>query len=95
MGSAKCGFQLNQIRHIFGPWASTYEAYGQTIMMLHNYNLDNSTELRMKKIRPAVSETWVPQSVDPIATRFDKFWPMGKPMWGKGANDHNVVQQQV
>ena len=60
--SAKSGPNLWQIWQVFGPWASPYGANGQMTMTVHNYvGLDNSTELRMEKIRQAVTEIWVLQ----------------------------------
>ena len=32
---------------------------------------------------------------DPSAASFDKFWAMGKPIWGKWANDHDSAQLQA
>ena len=46
----------------------------------------------MGHIHPAVSEICDPQSLDPICGKFDKFWPIGKPIWGKWANDHDSAQ---
>ena len=44
---------------------------------------DNSIELRMVWIHPAVSGIWVPQSMAQVLPDLTSFWPMGKPIWGK------------
>ena len=45
--------------------------------------LDNSTELWMEKIRQAVTEIWVPQNLDPICGKFDKFLAHGQAHMGQ------------
>ena len=57
--------------------------------------LDNSIELRMVQIHPGVSEIWVPQSLAQVLPNLTSFWPMGKPIWGKWANNYNSAQLQV
>ena len=57
--------------------------------------LDNSIELRMVKIHPAVPKIWVPQSLAQVLPDLTSFWPMGKPMWGKWANNYDSAQLQV
>ena len=57
--------------------------------------LDNSIELRMVQIHPAVSEIWVPQSLAQVLPDLTSFWPIGKPIRGKWANDYDSAQLQV
>ena len=57
--------------------------------------LDNSIELRMVQIHPGVSEIWVPQSEAQVLPHLTSFWPVGKPIWGKWANDYDSAQLQV
>ena len=57
--------------------------------------LDNSIELRMAQIHPGVSEIWVPQSQAQVLPHLTSFWPMGKPIWGKWANNYDSAQLQV
>ena len=57
--------------------------------------LDNSIELRMVQIHPGVSEIWVPQSLAQVLPDLTSFWPMGKPIWGKWANNYDSAQLQV
>ena len=69
MHSAKSGPNLWQIWQVFGPWASPYGANGHMTMTVHctPTGPDNSTELRMEKIRQAVTEIWVLQVWQPPA----------------------------
>ena len=57
--------------------------------------LDNSIELRMVQIHPAVSKIWVPQSLAKMLPDLTSFWPMGEPIWSKWANNYDVAQLQV
>ena len=57
--------------------------------------LDNSIELRMVQIHPGVSEIWVLQSLAQVLPDLTSFWPMGKPIWGKWANNYDSAQLQV
>ena len=57
--------------------------------------LDNSIELRMVQIHPGVSEIWVPQILAQVLPDLTSFWPMGKPIWGKWANNYDSAQLQV
>ena len=57
--------------------------------------LDNSIELRMVQIHPAVSEIWVPQSLSQVLPDLTSFWPIRKPIRGKWANDYDSAQLQV
>ena len=57
--------------------------------------LDNSIELWMVQIHPGISEIWVPQSLAQVLPDLTSFWPMGKPIWGKWANDHDGAQLQA
>ena len=57
--------------------------------------LDNSTELWKVQIHPGVSEIWVPQSLAQVLPDLTSFWPMGKPIWGKWANNYDSAQLQV
>ena len=57
--------------------------------------LDNSIELRMVQIHPAVSEIWVPQSLAQVLPDLTSFWPIGKPIRDKWANDYDSAQLQV
>ena len=45
--------------------------------------LDNSIELRMVEIHPAISKIWVPQSLVQVLPDLTSFRPMGKPILGK------------
>ena len=68
MRSAKSGPNLWQIWQVFGPWASPYRANGQMgkwPLQCTTRGLDNSTKLRMEKIRQSVTEIWVPQVWQP------------------------------
>ena len=65
MHSAKSGPNLWQIWQVFCPWASPYGANGP--WQCTTTGLDNSTELRMEKIRQAVPEIRVPQVWQPPA----------------------------
>ena len=60
MRSTKSGPNLWQIWQVFGPWASPYGAMGKW-----PWQCTNSTELRMEKIRQAVTKIWVPQVWQP------------------------------
>ena len=57
--------------------------------------LDNSIELRMVQIHQGVLEIWVLQSLAQVLPDLTSFWPMGKPIWGKWANDHDGAQLQA
>ena len=57
--------------------------------------LDNSIELRMVQIHPAVSTITVSQSLAKVLPDLTSFWPMGEPIWGKWANNYDVAQLQV
>ena len=57
--------------------------------------LDNSIELRMVQIHPGVSEIWVLQILAQVLPDLTSFWPMGKPLWGKWANNYDSAQLQV
>ena len=57
--------------------------------------LHNSIELRMVQIHPAVSNIWVPKSLAQVLPDLTSFWPMGKPIWGKWANNYDSAQLQV
>ena len=61
MRSAKSGPNLCQIWQVLGPGASPYGANGQMTWQCTTTGLDYSTELRIEKIRQAVTEIWVPQ----------------------------------
>ena len=61
MRSAKSGPNLWQIWQAFGPWASPYGQMGKWQWQCTATGLDNSTKLRMEKIRQAVTEIWFPQ----------------------------------
>ena len=65
MHSAKSGPNLWQIWQVFGPWASPYGANEHMTMIMHTYRPRPLTELRMEKIRQAVTEIWVPQVWQP------------------------------
>ena len=65
MRSAKSGPNLWQIWQVFGPLASRYGANLQRTGQCSTIGLDNSTELRMEKIRQAFTEIWVPQVWQP------------------------------
>ena len=41
-----------------------------------------------------LSEIWVPQSLAQVLPVLTSFWPMGKPIWGKWANNYDVAQLQ-
>ena len=56
MRSAKSGPNLWQIWQVFGPLASRYGANLQRTGQCSTIGLDNSTELRMEKIRQAFTE---------------------------------------
>ena len=56
--------------------------------------LDIAVELRTLEIRPAFTELYILQSLDPAITDWH-FLPMGKSIWGKWANDHAVARLQV
>ena len=47
------------------------------------------------QIPPGVSEIWVPQSLAQVLPDLTSFWPMGKPIWGKWANNYDSAQLQV
>ena len=57
--------------------------------------LDNSIELRMVEIHPAVSRIWVPQSLVQVLPDLTSFWPMAKPILGKWANNYDSAQLQI
>ena len=57
--------------------------------------LDNSIELRMASIHPAVPKIWVPQSLAQVLPDLTSFWLMGKPIWDKWANNYDSAQLQV
>ena len=78
------------IWQVFGPWASPYGANGQIIMTLHNYKSRqvHETSNGGKSIqwfqRYAFRKVWTQ-----FVPNLTSFWPMGKPIWGKWANDHD------
>ena len=51
-------------------------------------DLGNSIELQMVEI-------WVSQSLAQVLPDLTSFWPKGKPIWGKWADNCNVAQLQV
>ena len=68
MRSAKSGPNLWQIWQVFGPWASLYIGkMGKWPWQCTTTGLDNCIELRMEKIRQAVTDIWVPQVWQPPA----------------------------
>ena len=67
----------------------------ESCLHLQRAGLDNSIELLMVQIHPGVSEIWVPQSLAQVLPDLTSFWPMGKPMWGKWANNYDSAQLQV
>ena len=68
---------------------------GQMTWCRTTTGLDNSIELRMVQIHPGVSEIWVPQSLAQVLPDLTSFWPMGKPIWSKWANNYDSAQLQV
>ena len=71
MRSIKSEPNLWQIWQVFGPLASPYGSNGHMTCQCTTTGLENSTELRMAKIRQAVTEIWVLQVWQPPA------WPPG------------------
>ena len=53
--------------------------------------LDNSIDLW---IHPVVPKIWVPQSLAQVLPDLTSFWPMGKPIRGKWANNYHSAQLQ-
>ena len=49
----------------------------------------------MVQIHPGVSEIWVPQSLAQVLPDLTSFWPMGKSIWCKWANNYDSAQLQV
>ena len=95
-GSRKVWPKCCPIWQVFGPWTSPYVANGQITMALHNFrsrqvhetlngvNPSNGfRDMRSAKSGPNLWQIW------------QVFWPMGKPIWGKWANDHDSAQQQA
>ena len=58
---------------------------GQMIMILHNYRSRQFHRIEIS----------VPQSLAQVLPDLTSFWPMGKPIWGKWANNYKVAQLQV
>ena len=42
-----------------------------------------------------VSKIWLPLSLAQVLPDLTSFWPMGKPIWGKWANNYDSAQLQV
>ena len=80
------GLPIPEIEH-FQNLTLKIQGQGQRTMMLHKY--------RPRQFHPVVSEKWVPQSLAQVLPDFTSFWPMGKPIWGKSANNYDVAQLQV
>ena len=75
------------------PWKSRVKV--KLLWCCTNTGLDNSIELRMVEIHPAVSKIWVPQSLAQVLPDLTSCWPMGKPIWGKWAYNYDSAQLQV
>ena len=92
MGSAKCCL----IWQVVGQWASPYGANGQITMTLHNYRSRhvhrtlNGGKSIQRFQRYAFRKVWTK-----YVANLKSFWPMGKPIWGKGVNDHDSAQLQA
>ena len=67
MRSAKSGPNLWQIWQVFGHGQAHIGHMGKWPWQCTTRGLDNSTKLRMEKIRQAVTDIWVPQVWQPPA----------------------------
>ena len=93
--SAKSGLQWYQIWQSLGPWTNTYMEMDKRLGCCTPTCLDNCIQLRMEKIHHAVSEIWVPQSLEPPVTIFDTFLAHGQTHMSQGVNYHNIAQLHV
>ena len=95
MGSAKSGQSAVWFdKSLAHGQASPYVANGQITMTLHNYRSRQVHETKWGKSiqrfqRYAFRKLWTQ-----FVANLTSYWPMGKSIWGKWANDHDSVQQQ-
>ena len=72
----------------FLPWVSLNGASGQSIMTLHNY-MSRQFHRTLNGVNLSSSFR------DMHSAYLTSFWPVGKPIWGKWANDHDITQLQI
>ena len=73
----------------FGPWASPYGTNVQITMTVHNYKT-RWVHKTLNGINPSSGfRDLLSAKSGPNLT---SFWSMGKPIWGKCANDHDSAQ---
>ena len=75
----------------------TFKTLGHDEMkiMLHNYR-SRQFHITSNGINPSSGFREMAYTKSgPSAASFDKFWAMGKPMWGKWANYYDSAHRQV
>ena len=92
--SLSIGPPIPEIQH-FQNMTLKIHGQGQMTMMLQNSKSRHFHRTSNGINHPAVSEIWVSQNLAQMLLDLTSFWPMGKPIWGKWANDHDSAQQQA
>ena len=86
----------------YGPSAAWFDKFlahglahmGQITITVHNYRSRQVHETLNKSIQPfqrsAFRKVWTQ-----FVANLTSFWPMGKPIWGTWANDHDSAQLEA
>ena len=56
---------------------------------------DHDAQLQVLTRTPTGINPWVPQSLIQVLPHLTSFWPMGRPIWDKWANDHDAAQLEA
>ena len=97
MGSAKSGpsaawfdkfWAHGQVKPIWGKWANDYDS-AQLQVQTSPWNFKWDTSIQRFQ-RYAIRKVWTQ-----FVANLTSFWPMGKPIWGKWANDHDSAQLEA
>ena len=80
--SMSIGPPIPEIQH-FQNLSLKIQGQSQMTMMLHNY-------MSRKYMRYGFRKVWTQ-----FVANLTSFWPMGNPIWGKWAHDHNSAQLQA
>ena len=75
----------------------TFKTQGQSqmTMMLHNYR-SSQRQITLNNINPSSGFRDIGSAKSgPVLPDLTSFWPMGKPIWSKWANNYGVAQLQV
>ena len=85
---------IPEIKH-FQNLTLKIQGQGQMTMMLHNYR-SSQFHRTLNGINPSSSfRDMVSTKSGPSAAWLTSFWPMGKPIWCKWANNYDSAQLQV